>query len=69
MPLSMAPVGEVFVIKNITGRDEIRQHLAELGFVVGTTVKVVNSISGNLIIQVKESRVAINKAMANRIII
>ena len=47
MPLSIAPIGETFVIKRITGKDEIRQHLAELGFVVGTSVKVVNSITGN----------------------
>ncbi len=69
MPLTMAPVGETFVIQKITGKDEIRQHLAELGFVVGTSVKVVNSISGNLIIQVKDCRVALNKSMANRIVI
>ena len=69
MPLTMAPVGEVFEIKKITGKDEIRQHLAELGFVIGTSVVVVNSISGNLIIQVKDSRVALNKDMAGRIII
>ena len=69
MPLSMAPIGERFIIKKITGKDEIRQHLAELGFVIGTSVMVVNSISGNLIIQVKECRVALNKDMASRIII
>ena len=69
MPLTMAPIGETFVVQKITGKDEIRQHLAELGFVIGTSVKVVNSISGNLIIQVKDCRVALNKEMANRIII
>ena len=61
MPLSIAPIGETFVIKRITGKDEIRQHLAELGFVVGTSVKVVNSITGNLIIQVMDCRVDLNK--------
>ena len=69
MPLTMAPVGETQIIRKITGKDEIRQHLAELGFVIGTSVKVVNSIAGNLIIQVKDSRVALDKNMACRIII
>ena len=69
MPLTMAPIGETFAIRKITGRDEIRQHLAELGFVIGTDVRVVNSISGNLIIQVRESRVALDRNMAGRIII
>ena len=69
MPLTMAPVGEAFVIRKITGKDEIRQHLAELGFVIGSDVRVVNSISGNLIIQIRESRVALNKDMAGRIIV
>ena len=69
MPLTMAPVGETFEIVKITGKDDVRQHLAELGFVIGATVKVVNSVAGNLIIQIKESRVALDKAMAGRIII
>lgn len=67
MPLSMAKAGEVVVIRKITGRDEVRQHLAELGLVVEETVKVVNAIGGNLILQVKDSRVAIDRTMANRI--
>ena len=53
----------------LTGKDEVRQHLAELGFVVDATVTVVNEIAGNLIIQVKESRIALDKTMANRIMI
>ena len=69
MPLTMANVGESFIIKKITGKDDVRQHLAELGFVVGTSVMVLSSISGNLIIQVKDSRVALDKTMASRIII
>ena len=55
--------------KMITGKDEIRQHLAELGFVVESEVTVVNEIAGNLILQVKESRIALDKTMANRIMI
>ena len=68
MPLTMARAGETVTIRKITGKDEIRQHLAELGFVVDSDVTVVSEISGNLILQVKESRVALNREMANRIL-
>ena len=54
MPLTMAKAGETVTIKKITGKDEIRLHLAELGFVVDSEVTVVNEIAGNLILQVKE---------------
>ena len=69
MPLATAPVGEPVIIRKITGKDEIRQHLAELGFVVDSKITVVNEIAGNLILQVKESRIALDKNMANRIMI
>ena len=69
MPLTMARPGETVTIRKITGKDEIRQHLAELGFVVDSDVTVVNEIAGNLILQVKDSRVALDKTMANRIMI
>ena len=69
MPLSMAKVGEHGVICKITGKDEVRQHLAELGFVVDTEVMVINEVAGNLIVQVKDCRIAIDKGMANRIMI
>ena len=69
MPLTMAKAGETVTIKKITGKDEIRLHLAELGFVVGSEVTVVNEIAGNLILQVKESRIALDRTMANRIMI
>lgn len=69
MPLSMAKTGETVTIRRITGKDEIRQHLAELGFVVDAAVTVVNEISGNLILQVKDSRVALDRGLANRIMI
>ena len=68
MPLTMAKPGEVLTIRKITGRDEVRQHLAELGFVVGELVCVVNELGGNLIVQVKESRIALSKALAARIL-
>ena len=69
MPLTMAKAGETVTIRKITGKDEVRLHLAELGFVVGSDVTVVNEIAGNLILQVKESRLALDKTMANRILI
>lgn len=69
MPLSMAKTGETVTIRKITGKDEVRQHLAELGFVVDGTVMVVNEIAGNLILQVKDSRIALDRTMANRIMV
>lgn len=69
MPLTLAKTGESVTIRKITGKDEIRQHLAELGFVVDSEVTVVSEIAGNLILQVKDSRIALDKSMANRIMI
>lgn len=69
MPLTMAPPAEEATILKITGKDEVRQHLAELGFVVGATVKVVSEMAGNVIVQVKDSRVALDRSMANRIMV
>ena len=67
MPLTMAAAGETVTIRRITGKDEVRQHLAELGFVVDSQVTVVSELAGNLILQVKESRIALDKTRANRI--
>jgi len=69
MPLTMAKTGETVTIRKITGKDEVRQHLAELGFVVDCDVTVVSEIAGNLILQVKDSRIALDRSMANRIMI
>ena len=69
MPLTMSKAGDTVTIQKITGKDEVRQHLAELGFVVGETVTIVSEISGNLIIQVKEARIAISEEMARKIMI
>ena len=69
MPLTMAKTGDTVTIRKISGRDEVRQHLAELGFVVDSDVTVVSEIAGNLILQVKDSRIALDKTMANRIMI
>ena len=69
MPLTMAKTGETVTIRKITGKDEVRQHLAELGCVVDSDVTVVSEIAGNLILQVKDSRIALDRTMANRIMI
>ena len=69
MPLSMASIGDVHIIQKITGRDDVRQHLAELGFVVGEEIRVVSTLSGNLILSVKDSRIALDKTMAMRIMV
>lgn len=69
LPLSMAKPGEANCIQRITGKDEVRRHLAELGFVVGASVTVVSDMGGNLILAVKQSRVALDKGMASRIMI
>ena len=68
-PLTMVKVGETATIRKISGKDELRQHLAELGFVVDSDVTVVSKIGGNLILQVKHSRIALDKTMANRIMV
>ena len=69
MPLTMAKSGETVTVRKISGKDEVRQHLAELGFVVDSDVTVVSEIAGNLIVQVKDSRIALDKTMATRIMI
>ena len=69
MPLTMAKAGETVTVRKISGKDEVRQHLAELGFVVDSDVTVVSEIGGNLIVQVKDSRIALDKTMANRIMV
>lgn len=67
MPLSFAEVGEESTIVKISGNAEVKKHLSDLGFVPGGNVTVVSTMGGNLIINVKESRVAISKEMAQKI--
>ena len=67
MPLSMVREGESNVIKKVGGKDETRRFLENLGFVVGSVVTVITEIGGNLIVNVKDSRVAIGRDMANKI--
>ncbi len=69
MPLTLAPAGEVNTILKVGGNPEVRSHLEDLGFVAGTSVSVISAISGNLIVRVKESRVAISREMAGKIMI
>ena len=69
MPLSMSQKGSSLKISKITGRDETRRFLNSLGFVVGGQISVVSELGGNLIINIKDTRVAIDKGMANRILV
>ncbi len=69
MPLTFATVGEENIIKKIGGRPEVKKHLENLGFVAGGCVKVINTIGGNLIVNVKEARIAVSKEMAQKIMI
>ena len=69
MPLTLAEVGEVNIIRKIGGRPEARSYLENLGFVAGGAVTVINTIGGNVIVNVKESRIAISKEMAQKIMI
>lgn len=69
MPLSMVNAGEPYTIKKIGGKEEVRRHLENLGFVVGGVVTVVSEINGSLIVNIKDSRVAIGKDMANKIMV
>lgn len=69
MPLTMARAGEVNIIKKVGGKEKTRKFLENLGFVTGGQVIVVSEIGGSMIVNVKESRVAINRDMANKIMI
>lgn len=69
MPLMLAGIGEENTIKKIGGSPEIKKHLEDLGFVVGGSVTVVNALGGNVIVNVKESRVAISEEMARSIMV
>lgn len=69
MPLTLMSPGEDAIIQRIGGKPEVRQHLENLGFVVGGNVSVINTIGGNLIVNVKEARVAISREMAQKIML
>lgn len=69
MPLSLMKTGEKNTIKRITGQDETKRFLESLGFVVGSPVTVVSEMGGNMILNVKDTRVALDKHMARRIVV
>lgn len=69
MPLTFANIGEKATIKKIGGTGAVRAHLENLGFVVGGDITVVNTMNGNLIVNIKESRIAISKEMASKIMV
>ena len=69
MPLILAAAGETNTIRKVSGNPEVKKHLEDLGFVVGGEVTVVSAIGGNLIVNVKESRIAICRVMAGKIMV
>ena len=69
MPLNLANCGEIHIIKKIGGNPEVKKHLENLGFNVGGEICIVNALAGNLIVKVKESRVAVSDELARRIMI
>ena len=69
MPLVLADPGEEAIIKKVGGNPEMKKHLEDMGFTVGGAVTVMNTIGGNLIVKIKESRVAISREMAQKIMV
>ena len=69
MPLVLADTGEEAVIKKVGGSPEMKKHLEDMGFTVGVAVTVMNTIGGNLIVKIRESRVAVSKEMASKIMV
>ena len=69
MPLSLANVGEDNIIKKVGGNPQLKRHLENLGFVAGGAVRVISTLGGNVIVNVKEARVAISEEMARKIMV
>ncbi len=69
MPLTLADIGEEITIKKIGGSSEVRRHLENLGFIVGENVNLITTLNGNVIVRVKETRVAISEEMARKIMV
>lgn len=69
IPLSLADKGEDMIIRKVGGNPEMRKHLETLGFVVGGSVQLISELDGNVIVNVKESRIAISKEMATKIFV
>lgn len=69
MPLTLAAVGEENIIKKLIGNPDVKKHMEHLGFITGSRVTVIAANQGDVIVSVKESRIAISKAMANKIFV
>ena len=69
IPLTLAEIGEENIIKKVGGKPEVKKHLEDLGFVAGGNVRVINAIGGNVIVNIKEARVAISKERAQKIMV
>lgn len=69
MPLTYSEKNKELIIRKIGGNDDVRRHLANLGLTVGGTLTVINSLAGNLIVKVKESRIALNEDLARKIMV
>jgi ferrous iron transport protein A len=69
MPLTLLKSGESGTVKKITGRDDTRRFLESLGFTVGAPISVVSEISGNMVLSIRDTRVALDKSMAKRIVV
>lgn len=69
MPLTLAEIGKENIVKRIIGKQQVKSHLEDLGFVVGSPITVINIIGGNVIVNIKESRIAISREMAQKIMV
>ena len=69
MPLALANIGEEYMIRRVSGNPEVKKHLEDQGFTAGGSITVVSALGGNIIVKVKESRVAISEEMARKIMI
>lgn len=69
MPLSLLPQGDSAIILRVSGNPEVKKHLENLGFIAGSDVKVITKMGGNVIVQVKEARIAISEEMSRKIMI
>ena len=69
MPLTLAEIVKENIVKRITGKQQVKSHLEDLGFVVGSPITVINTIGGNVIVNIKESRIAISREMAQKIMV
>lgn len=69
MPLTLAEIGKENIVKRITGKQQVKSHLEDLGFVVGSPITVINTIGGNVIVNIKKSRIAISREMAQKIMV